>query len=245
MKTSNKLIIAALLLILVSLICFDYSLKKEFVSGRYKDTYRSFVTLKFKNFDVVDINSSTAVNVKFVQGPFSIKIDSNALEYARIKQQGKLLQIDADFEQNYRFNPHPYILVISCPKLVEVNTNAAYTANHKLVIDTIVRDDWNMRQVLIEGFKQDSLSISQDYGSTVVLANDHIRSVNAVVGKSEGSLSKIIIQKSNQFQDITLDIRNKSKLLLNDAVIHQLNYHLADSAKLILTGAAQNILKKQ
>ncbi|MDB5024174.1 MAG: hypothetical protein JWP78_1929 [Mucilaginibacter sp.] len=245
MKTSNQLILAALLLVLVSLIGFDYSLKKEFVSGRYKDPYRSFVALKFKNFDVVDINSSTAANVKFVQGPFSIRIDSNALEYARIKQQGKRLQIDADFKQNYRFNPNPYLLVISCPELVKVNTNAAYTASHKLIIDTIVRDEWNMRKVLIDGFTQDSLSISQDYGSTVVLANNHIRSVNAVIGKSQGSLSKIIVDKSNRFQDITLDIRNKSKLLLDNAVIGQLNYHLADSAKLILTGSAQNILKKQ
>ena len=100
-----------------------------------------------------------------------------------------------------------------------------------------------MRQVLIDGFKQDSLTIKQDYGSTVVLANNHILSINGIIGISKKSSSKLIIQKSNQFRDVKLDIQNKSSLLLNDALIHNLNYHLADSAKLVLTGNAQNLIK--
>jgi hypothetical protein len=244
MKISNKLILAALLLVLASLISYDYLLKAEYLSGRYKEPYRGFKTLKFKDFDAVDLISSTAANVKFVQGPFSVRIDPNALNYVELKQQGRRLQISASFERNYLFNPNLYILVISCPKLAEVNANATYVSNKKQVTDTVARDDWTMRAILIDGFKQDSLSISQDYGSTVILANDQIRAINAVIGKSMASGSKIIIKKSNQFQNATLDIRSRSKLLLDNAVIHNLNYHLADSAKLVLTGAAQNLLKK-
>ena len=84
MKTSNKLILAALLLVLISLFGYDYLLKEAYVSGRYKDPYRDFATLKFKNFDTVDIVSSTAANVKFVQGPFSVRIDTNFLSYAKV-----------------------------------------------------------------------------------------------------------------------------------------------------------------
>ncbi len=36
-----------------------------------------------------------------------------------------------------------------------------------------------MRQVLIDGFRQDSLRISQDFGSTIVLSNNNILNPSA------------------------------------------------------------------
>ena len=242
MKTSNKLLFSAIGLILLSLVVYDTLLKAEYKTGNYKDPYRSFVILKFADFNILDIHSSTAANVKFVQGPFSVRIDEDALKYVTVSQEGTHLRIDATFEGNYQGNMNQYILLISCPKLLEVNTDAAYRANNREVTDTIVRSDWNMRQVLIDGFKQDSLSISQDYGSTVVLANNHIRAVKAVVGKSTGSGSNLIIKSDNEFQDVTLAINNYSKLFLDNAGIQHLNYQLADSASLIIRGKANNLL---
>jgi hypothetical protein len=99
-----------------------------------------------------------------------------------------------------------------------------------------------MRRVLIEGFKQDSLRITQDYGSTIVLANNVLGQLNAVAGKSPGSGSKIIVLKENQVGDAKFDIRYKSQLLLSDATIQTLSFHLADSAKLVLSGSAQHLL---
>jgi len=101
-----------------------------------------------------------------------------------------------------------------------------------------------MRQVLIDGFRQDSVIINQDYGSTVVIVNSHLQSVNTATGRSGKSGSKLIILEHNQIQKANLDILNNSTLILEHAQIGDLNYHLADSAKLILTGKAQNLLKK-
>jgi hypothetical protein len=243
MKTSSKLILTALPLILAAIFASDYQLKEKYLSGTYKDPYYSFAALKFKDFDTVDVFSSTAANVKFVQGPFSVRIDADALDYTSIKQKGSRLQISATFTNGYLYNRNPYLLVVSCPKLAEVNTDATYQTSHKPYTDTIVRADWNMRLVLIDGFKQDSLTVSQDYGSTVVFANDDIKSVKVITGKSQGSGSKTIVLKGNQFGDATFNIGNKSRLILNDAIIHNLNYHLADSAQIVFTGAAQNLLK--
>ena len=242
MKTSNKFIFSAIGLILLSLVIYDVMLRAEFRTGNYKDPYNSFVILKFADFDILDINSSTAANVKFVQGPFSVRIDKEALEFVTVSQNGAHLRIDATFQGGYRGNANPYMLLISCPKLSEVNTNAGYRANNREVTDTIVRGDWNMRQILIDGFKQDSLSISQDYGSTVVLANNHIRAVKAIVGKSPGSGSNLIIKNDNKFQNVTLVIDNNSKLFLDNARIQNLNYQLADSASLTIRGKAKDLL---
>ncbi len=79
---------------------------------------------------------------------------------------------------------------------------------------------------------QDSLHITQDYGSTVVLANNHIR-VNQCrnIGKSPRSGSYLIIQDNNEFMNADLDIQNNSKLFLDNAKIQNLNYQLGDNVE--------------
>jgi len=79
MKTSNKLIIVVVLVILFSLVVYDLLLKAAYMSGDYKIPYKNYVSLPWKDFDIVEVNSSTAANVQFVQGPFSVKIDDRAL----------------------------------------------------------------------------------------------------------------------------------------------------------------------
>jgi len=242
MKTSNKLIIVVVLVILFSLVVYDLLLKAAYMSGDYKIPYKNYVSLPWKDFDIVEVNSSTAANVQFVQGPFSVKIDDRALEYTTVRQQGNRLQINANFEHNYSWNPHPYILLISCPKLTKVYANATYYDDKRPVTDTIVREGWNMRKVLIDGFKQDSLTVEQDYGSTVILSNNTIHSLHADIGKSERSGSVIILEKSNQFDNASLDIGNRSKLQLENCKISHLAYHVADNAKLIVSGEAHDVL---
>jgi len=244
MKTSNIFLFAAAFFTLLSLIVYDFLLKAEYKSGNYPDPYKAFVTLNFTHFDVVDLPSSTAANVKFVQGPFSIRIDENAKNFVQVSQEGTRLRIHARFDGGYQTTSSPYILLISCPKLSAVHASASYHANNTEVTDTIVREDWNMRQVLIDGFNQDSLHISQDYGSTVVLANNHIRAVSADIGQSPRSGSSLIIEDGNVFGNVILDIKNRSKLFLNNSSIQTLNYQLGDKAQLIITGKAKNILNQ-
>jgi hypothetical protein len=242
MKTSNKFLLAATVLTLLSLVVYDLFLRAEFKSGNYADPYKDFVTLNFKDFDMLDLPSSTAANAKIVEGPFSIRMDKYAEDFVQVNQEGKRLQIKAGYEGNYRSTSSQYILLISCPRLSEVKTNAGYRANNTDVTDTVVREDWNMRQVLIDGFNQDSLHISQDYGSTIVLENNHIRAISAEVGKSKGSGSYLIIQDNNEFSKADLDIQNNSKLFLENAKIRNLIYQLGDKSKLIVTGKAKNLL---
>ena len=242
MRTSNKFVCLALLLTLLSLIIYDLLLRAEFVSGRYKDPYQNYAALQFKDFDALDINSASVANVKLIQGPFHVRIDKYALDYVKVKQEGKHLQIDVVFNDNHRGNQNPYLLVVSCPKLVELNTGASYRANGRWITDTIYREDWNMRSVLVDGFTQDSLQISQDYGSSIILANDYIRSLRAVIGKSTGSGSNLVIQPGNRFQEASLDIQHNSRLELDNSMINLLKYRLGDSARLVISGKAQHLL---
>jgi hypothetical protein len=244
MKTSSKLILAAVLLLVIALFAYDNLLKTEYLSGNYKDIYRDFKTLNFKDFDAVDLPSSTASNVKFIQGPFSVKIDPNALNYTRIKQTGNRLQVQSNFEGSYIYDPFDYVLIISCPKLTEVTTSAVYRKYRgaQTYTDTTVKDDWHMRQVLIDGFNEDSIFVKQNYGSTVVLSNNHIRALKAVIGTSDSSGPKIIIRRDNQIKQANITILNRASCMLDGKSIQNLKYQLADSAKLIFTGSAQNLI---
>jgi hypothetical protein len=244
MKISNKLITAAFLLIFVSLFIYDHLLKAEYISGRYKDPYRDFVTLNNKDFEAVDVISTNAVNVKFIQGPFSVKVNVYAREFASISQQGHRLKIYSHFPHDYVQNGSAYLVIISCPKLAEVNANAIFGAGDKQIIDTVIREDWHMRQNLIEGFKEDSLSIIQNYGSGIILSNNQIRALNVIIGKGKKSRSKITILTNNHIQQADMDILNRSQFLLEGTSIHDLKYQLADSAQIIFKGTAQNIINK-
>lgn len=244
MKTSNKLVLAGILLLLIALFANDYVLKQAYLTGSYKIPYKDYVHLKFSDFDAVDVRSSTTANVKFVQGPYSVKIDPNVLSFTTVEQKGNRLVITSNFEGEYRYNPYDYIVIISAPKLIDVNTGATYTKNKasQTITDTIVREDWHMRQVSIEGFNEDSIFVKQNYGSTVVFSNNHIRALNAIVGASDSSGSKLVIQKNNQFDQARINVLNRSTFSLDGKAIKDLKYTLADSAKIIFTGTAQNII---
>ena len=79
------------MIILVSLVGYDFLLKAEYASGNYKIPFKDYKLLEWKDFDKVDVNGSTAANVKFVQGPFSVRIDNYAVDFVNIKQQAESL----------------------------------------------------------------------------------------------------------------------------------------------------------
>src|SRR5882757_6345842 len=74
MKTSNKLTIAAILFILVSLVYYDLMLKASYLSGTYRDQFKDYTILNFKDFNSIDLGASTAANIIVEQGPFRVRI---------------------------------------------------------------------------------------------------------------------------------------------------------------------------
>lgn len=241
MKTSNKLTIAAILLILVSLVYYDLMLKTAYLSGTYKDQFKDFVALNFKDFNSINLGSSTASNVIVKQGPFSVRIEPTSAQFVKVSQQDQTLHIETAFPGNYQNSRADYVLVISCPNLVRFDADARYMAGDRQIIDTLASEDFKWRPTIIHGFTLDSLLITEKHASSVILTGNKIKVIHAVIGLSDGSRSNMVVQKDNQLQNADLNILNKSQLQLHEAIIPNLKYHLADSARLIITGA----LKKQ
>jgi len=64
------------------------------------DPYYGFVTLKYSDFDIADIVSSTAAKLKFVQGPYSVRIDTNAMDIPKLNSRESIWKL----MQNLRAN---------------------------------------------------------------------------------------------------------------------------------------------
>lgn len=236
MRTSNKILIASFALLIVSLAFYDLRLKAEYQKGDYTDPYRDFVKLDYKNFDAVELESSSAINIMLVQGPFKVAASPQATDFLDIRQEKNRLIIGAKFPDHFRGMSPEYVVYISCPSLSSLKTDAFYLADGIKVTDTIAKDP-NWRPTMVNGFTADSLNIQQDHASNVTLQNNKIKHLTTTVGLSDRSGPVLTIGQNNKFDRADMTILNRSYLWIKGTNLNNINYHLADSANLIINGA--------
>jgi len=244
MKKSNIFLITSVLFFLASILAFDFGLKARYNNGYFRNPYNEFTTLDFKDFDSIHVNASTMANVKFVQGPFKVRVFEDRADIVQVTQQGRVLSIDVNTKGD-NYEQSPFTLMISCPKIRLLVADDKYVANGKLRVDTNARLDFvhnnkvieSSKKVLIEGFNQDSLSIIQNNGSHIRLVNNRLKRISAIVGKSPNSASFLTVE-NNVFDQAYLDIRNRSQLFISKATIRDLDYKLAPDAKVTFSGTS-------
>lgn len=237
MRTSNKILIAAFVLLAISLAFYDLRLRAEYQKADYTNPYRGYNNLNYRDFDEIELNASTAVNIIVVQGPYKVLTNPNSGDFLHISQQGKRLIINAAFPDHYRNVLADHIMYISCPKLSVLRTDAQYTANSILVTDTVAHNlQWY--PTLIKGFRMDSLILRADHASNIVLENNRINTLQGIIGQSHGSGSALTIGGGNIFVNSNLNVCNKSQLVIKGTISPDLNYYLADSATLTVNGSS-------
>ena len=245
MKTSNKLLLSALILFVGSLLFYNSLLKAAYRKGDYHNPFRDYVSLSYSDFHGIRLNSASVANLMLVKGPFKVMAAPEMMEFLKISKQGGMLIIDANFKYNFQNGRPDYLLYISCPQLNSFRSDTRYLAGGNLITDTLASVDFKWRPTLISGFSGDSLSIVTDHASNIVLENNQFKKLTANVGVSSESASDLTIGAGNRFTTSELNILNKSRLWIKGKNEHVINYHLADSARLILNGFTQNdYLKK-
>ena len=243
MKISNILLIGALLVFLGCILAFDFGIKVRYNKGKFRNQDNEFTALNFRDFDSIQVNASTMANVKFVQGPFKVRVFEDRADIVKVTQKGRLLCIDVDTKGD-NYEDSPFVLIISCPIIELLVTDNKYLENGKQKIDTNATADLVYKnrviqvakKVVVEGFNQDSLSIIQNNGSHIRLVNNRFKSISAIVGKSPKSASFLTVDESNVFNYAHFDIRNRSQLFMSKATIRDLDYKLAPDAKITFSG---------
>lgn len=243
MKTSNKLALTALIFLLASLAAYNMALKNEYGKGTYKDPFKDFTALSFKDFNSLEINPTHILNVKVSKGPYAVWVRKEAAEYVQVKQTGQRLRLDAVFPEERDYAGRTFAVMISCPKLTDLTTNAMYSVKGKLSTDKAQASSGSYA-VTVSGLAQDSLRIHQDNASTVKLLDNALGQLRVVAGLSAGSSSALHVMPNNRIAAASFDIRNKSQLVLDGVSIPKLRYQFADSAKATISGAALSALTR-
>jgi len=240
MKTSTTYLLAALLVLLASLTAYNMALRTEYRSGAYKDPLRNYEVLNFKNFTEIAIPAASRINVKVLAGPFSVRVNPAAAKLLRVSQQGGQLRIALALLGEPETLGWGETVVISCPRLTALTTDGTYEVAGQLRHSPTVVG----RTILVQGFTQDSLSLHQDRGSRVELANNRLGLLRAVVGTTPGSHPILQLNSGNHIADANLTLAHQSELVLDNVQISQLHHRLGDSVKVTLAGAALGSLKR-
>ena len=233
MKTSNKLIVAAVALVLGSLATYDAALRAEYRTGHYKNPLYEYNALAFRNFDKVAVPAAGVMNVKIVAGPFGVHVSKEAAEFVRVTQQGERLTVALAYGEEWKWLGRTEAVVISCPRLAALATEGTYTVAGKLQLDQLHGGG----NVLVQGFRQDSLLLQEDRSSEIELKGNTLSQLRVLAGTRPGSEPKLEIGADNHIQAADLTIGHRGHLNLTTA-IPRLRYQFSDSATVTLTGAA-------
>lgn len=262
MKTSNKLLLSALIIFLISLTIYNFALKAEYLTNNYKLPYLNYNKTKIKGFTEIQLNAANMMNVELKQGPFAIYIGKRNDDSVQIDKVGNRLIINLNLQEKPEMrsddgskekfiNEHRYNnIIIVCPNLSLLKTDDAFLVKGKKL------EKYNYtngspydshRMISLEMFKLDSLTLMQTGRSQVSLSANVIKSIKADVGRQ----SSIII-RNNIIESMALDIRAGGELSLGKLEGFKPNlptkfkYQFSDSSSVTLNGATlRTIIKKQ
>jgi hypothetical protein len=248
MKTSNKLLLSALILFVISVTIYNYALKAEYLLGNYKKPYRDYKSINIKDFNEIEVNSVDLMLVTIEQGDFAIhqQKDGDSVKFSRLGNKLVMnINLDEKPDPKNHFRRWKNRIIISCPKLVSLTESAGQILikgklpkdiSYSYNVDS--SDDWG---ITLRKFNMDSLSVNMWAGSL-----DFVQNNIKHLGLKAKSTSIVNINKGNKIEQANLQMNDFSELKLGKLIIPQLTYYVADSAKISLNGATlKSFIKKQ
>lgn len=246
MKTSNKLLLFALAVLVGALGTYNIALKAEYNTKSYQDPYKNYIAMDFNGFDEVEVNAGDMLKVMIEPGEqHAVYLYKGNEEVVHISQENKTLQIDVttnDTQKGVRGWGAPH-LIIKTPMLHTLRANAMHISNGELMTNIQRLNTASYLNTSLYGFKQDSLRLELDNGVLVQLHGSELQHLQAVTGTSPDSDSKLLIHPDNKIRQANLDIRNRSQLALINVAIPELKYTLSEKAQVELSGEALAILR--
>jgi hypothetical protein len=231
MKTSNKLLIAAVALVLGCVLTYDVTLRAEYLTGHYKDPFQHYTKQANVGFDAVEVPAGVYFRVEVESGPAGVWVNKDAAEYVRIRQTGRTLAVTmTDPNEEHFLSGRPHV-IIHCPQLHTLTTDSPYPVAKRKA------HTGPGGEVEVRNFNQDSLRVDQRWAGNVKLAGNTLRQLRAVAGTAAGSKAELEIDGNNRIQAADLAINHQSKLALGTK-IPQLRYQFSDSASVTFGGTA-------
>lgn len=247
MKTSNKLLIAALVLALFSLAAYNIALRGEYKTEKFRDPYRDYIALDFTDFNEVDLHAADKMRVSIEPGDkHEVYLYNKNEKLVQLRQQGDRLHVDLvlpDEDSRLWYSSGP-TLIIKVPHLALLRTDATHTFKGEQITTSKLPLTNNYYAAYVRGFQQDSMTLQIDNGSMVQLNGNTLQSLRATTGISPASEAKLMLMEDNQIQQAYFDVRHSSNLSIINAAIPDLRYDLSEDARLELQGKSLATLRK-
>ena len=233
MKTSNKLFVAAVALVLGSLATYDAALRAEYRTGNHRNVLHNYRALGLRNFDAVSVPSASGLRVKIEAGPFAVRVSKAASDYVHVTQRGQQLFVTLAYPEKPKPLGLGEAVVITCPRLAALITEGTYTVAGQAPQAQLQAGG----EVEVKGFRQDSLTLRQEQNNQIKLVGNTLGWLQTLTGTRSGSEFRLDIASDNHIQAADLTIGHRGHLDLATA-IPRLRYRFSDSASVVLTGAA-------
>ncbi len=232
MKTSNKFIILAGVVLVALLVSYDLALKAEYETGRYKDPFHNYAELPYKNFDKVSVLAANEMDVEIRQSDtFSVRVSGQIKDRIDIKQERSELILRAKQGDRWYLGDKRGV-VIYMPRLKEVSASEFVRVVGEGRTEISGHGD---NDILISGFNLDALKLNLITNSVIILEKNKIENLHAVVDGTSFE-SQLQIDQSDKIKNANITVTGKNSLKLINPDIANLNHNLSDSALLVLQG---------
>ncbi len=228
MKTSNKLILAATIVVFAYLVVSDFALKAEYATGNYKNPHYAMDHIVLKNFTIIQSNAGNMIGVNIEKGDrFEVFMREGLKDRVTISQKNNTVYIDNNGKPEYDVYEG---VTIVCPYFSTIIVNADTSGNTRGLRTNVI------------GFNQPTFTIQATKWSYIELAGNNFTQLNA---RMDGENSRLVIDKNNTIGTANFEMLGKSNLELRYPMINKVSYKLSDSANLTMSGSLVRKLQQQ
>jgi len=240
MKTSNKLLLTAILVIIGSMITYDLALRAEYRKGTYKSRFYEFEkTTDTKGFNMLDNRAANLVSVQVEQGDhFGIWMMNGLKEYISISHKGTALVIDVIDKKAQNRNLYKNGIIIICPSLNQVTTTPFFASKEG------EENNYSNGMTSLVGFTQQNLDLHINKSTGVTLEKNKIDNLKASVGDILFHNASLTIRSNNQLNFAEIKVAGRNELNIQNSKINKSNFNISDSAQVNLSGRFLNQIKK-
>ncbi len=232
MKTSNKLFLTAILVVIISLITYDLSLRGQYKKGTYKSRFYGFEKITaFNGFNKIDNRAANLISIQVEKGNESvIWVKGVWKDRFNISRKGTTLVIEVANKQSTQVSTYDNSITIICPSLDQVTTVPYLGKSGQNIIHSRVT-------TTVAGFTLNKLSLKISKGVELFLKGNQIDDLQASVGDELSDNAKLTISSSNQINNATINVQGKNYLEIENPVITKRNFTIADSASVAFSGS--------
>jgi hypothetical protein len=232
MKTSTILLISAIVIIMISLTAYNFTLRASYLNGDYKNPYYGLAFNPVKKISNLHVGSANNFQLRIIQGEkqglYVSERANGRFTYKLIKDK-MLIDLTEDAKKDdFMIYEDDLILVLS--KLDTLDLAPYYKTKEE-------QGRYLSGRINIKGFIQEEMVLNIGPGSIVSMDSLKVGKLKAVIGNEGDGRSELSVHQGI-YQSAVFEIPGAGSLELLNPEITKSEYSLSKNASVTLNGKA-------